>query len=55
MDGISLKGTRYDEALNIASQEFEDVKCEPHYYRTGYFLTQKGKWIIATFAGVQII
>jgi hypothetical protein len=55
MDGISLKGTRYDEALNIASQEFKDVKCEPHYYRTGYFLTQKGKWIIATFAGVQIV
>lgn len=55
MDGISLRGMRYDDALNIASEEFKDVKCEPHYYRLGFFLTQKGKWIIATITGVQFL
>lgn len=52
MDGVSFKGKRYDEAMDIARGEFADVRHEPHYYRMGYFFSHRAKIIASTVAGV---
>jgi len=48
MDGFSLKKQSYEKRISAARTFSEDIKKEPHYYRTGYFLTNRGKWIIGT-------
>lgn len=51
MDGIHIKGQSYEKRIKAGIRFSDDIKNEPHYYRLGYFLTNRGKWVLGA-AGV---
>ena len=55
MNGIAHNGINFNRSLDIAEDNFDDVRREKHYYRTGYFITNRGKWIISTALALKTV
>lgn len=56
MDGISFRRQGYNAGFDRAKQNSDDVRNEPHYYRLGYFLANRGKWCgAAAVAALQAL
>lgn len=45
LDGLNPVRTKYS-SLKKARGQLEDVDQEPHYYVTGYSLSNRGKWLL---------
>jgi len=54
MDGISYK-KKPNENVKVVRNLSEDVRNEPHYYRLGYFMGNRGKWVLASGIGISIL
>lgn len=52
MDGARIRNKGYQRAIADALKYSDDVKKESHYYRAGYFLTNRVKWgVVGYMAG----
>ena len=54
MDGVGHKAAPNDMVAKV-SDLTPDVRNEPHYYRLGYFVGNRGKWIMATVLGAGLL
>lgn len=54
MDGVRAGRSPYQK-IATAQELIPDIEAEPHYYRAGYFVTNRVKWIIGGAASWQII
>lgn len=45
MDGLTFKSQNYETRIKDAMNLLDDIKKEPHYYRLGYFITNRLKWV----------
>jgi hypothetical protein len=50
MDGVHIRGQKYEKRIKSGIRFSDDIKAEPHYYRLGYFLTNRGKWIFGVLS-----
>jgi len=52
MDGIHVKSQSYEKRIKAGIRFSEDIEKEPHYYRFGYFLSNRMKWILGSIGVV---
>ena len=55
MDGVHIKGVGYEKRIKTAMNLLDDVQKEPHYYRWGYFMTNRSKWVIGALVGLPCL
>lgn len=55
MDGAIWKKQSYEKRIKAGIQVTDDIKNEPHYYRLGYFLSNRGKWVFAAGAALPCL
>jgi hypothetical protein len=54
MDGVRASKSPYKKIAK-AQELIPDIEKEPHYYRAGYFVTNRLKWIVGGAAAWNLV
>lgn len=49
IDGAMFSSQNYEKRKNSTMDDIKDVQRETHYYKAGYFLANRSKWVLGTF------
>lgn len=49
IDGAMFGRQNYEKRKDSTAEDIRDVRRETHYYKAGYFLANRSKWVLGTF------